>query len=318
MLSYINSPLQLGPLTIENRLIQGPLAGYSCSPFRVLFSTYASPAYTVSEMLSANDVLYKHASQGRYLHRAKEEKMLSYQLSGNNADLLSEAALKLTQLGADIIDINCGCPKSKIRKKGAGSALLEQPEALLKIVQTVRNAIPSHPLTIKIRLVNEKQDIQLAKALENAGINALIIHGRRASDSYNVPCDLQRIALIKQQLNIPIILNGDISDSNSLDNAYTHTGVDAFMISRAGTGKPWLYKELLSGRRIHPPKKDIIDLFLKHLNGLADLETEYSAILQSKSLVRFYFKDQLNDMQQKAFYELKTISQIEVWLDNNI
>ena len=169
--AIINSPLLLGSLQLKNRLIQGPLAGYSCAPFRQLFNQFMPPAYCVSEMLSAHDVLHKHQPNERYLFRGEAEKTLCYQIAGTCPTLMAEAAIKLEHLKASIIDINCGCPKPKIRKKGAGSALLEKPELLIKIVKAVRSAIKC-PLTVKIRLMNSEKNIVLAKEIADAGAAA--------------------------------------------------------------------------------------------------------------------------------------------------
>jgi len=141
MHTIINSPWQIGSLTLPHRLIQGPLAGYSCAPFRELFYQFTPPAFCVAEMSSAIDIIHKHSSQSRYIYRSPREKILAYQISGNDGDIMAEAALLLQKHGADLIDINCGCPKTKIRKKGAGSALLDDPEKLSAIIKKVRETI---------------------------------------------------------------------------------------------------------------------------------------------------------------------------------
>ncbi|MCX7114535.1 MAG: tRNA-dihydrouridine synthase [Gammaproteobacteria bacterium] len=310
MQSFLNTTLQLGPLQLSNRLIQGPLAGFSCAPFRQLFSHFTPPAYCVSEMVSAYDVLSKHATNGRYLHRSKDEKTLCYQISGTEPQVMARAAAKLEALGADLIDINCGCPKTKIRKKGAGSALLEKPQQLVAIVEAVRAAIQC-PLTIKIRLQGDENDIPLAKLIANAGADALIVHGRRWTDDYDAPCNLAQIAAIKQAICIPVIANGDIADMVSLKKVLLQTGCDAFMISRAGTGQPWLFQQLLEDSTFQPPLAQRISLFMTHLTGLAQLESEYQAVLQSRALVRYYFKNQLSDAVLQGFYKLGCLRDIE-------
>lgn len=261
-------------------------------------------------MISAHDVLHKHLDNGRYLFRAADEGLLCYQISGNDPDVMAAAAIKLEALGADLIDINCGCPKSKIRKKGAGSALLEQPAHLLALVNRVRKAI-SCPLTVKIRIQNKEQDSELAKGLAGAGADALIVHGRRWTDDYDKPCNLQQIADIKQAVTIPVIVNGDIRCQASLQNALAETGCDAAMIARAATGKPWLYQSLLSNRSVPVNNARQIALFLTHLHGLAALENEYQAVLQSKSLVRYYFREQLTEAFLQNFYTATSLDDIE-------
>ncbi|KTD34080.1 nitrogen regulation protein [Legionella nautarum] len=318
MHSFFNSPLSIGSLNLAHRLIQGPLAGFSCAPFRTLFAQFIPPAYCVSEMISAHDVIHKHALHSRYLHRAADEGLLCYQIAGTNPVIMAQAAARLETIGADLIDINCGCPKTKIRKKGAGSALLEKPEELLRIVSAVRKSIKI-PLTVKLRILGSESDFKLAKTIEEAGADALIIHGRRWTEDYDQANNWEQIAQIKQQVvTIPVIANGDISEHQSLQKALNQTHCDAFMISRAGTGKPWLYQALLKQETLQISTNGLISLFIQHLQGLADLENEYKALLQSKSLVRYYFRNQLNANQLQVFYRLDQLEQIEPWLRSTL
>jgi len=313
MHTFINSSWQIGSLTLPHRLIQGPLAGYSCAPFRILFNQFTPPAYCVSEMSSARDILFKHHHQSRYLYRDPQELRLAYQISGTEKEILADAALFLQEHGADLIDINCGCPKTKIRKKGAGSALLETPEQLTAIIQQVRKAI-TIPLTVKIRIQGNEHDRSLAQQIADAGADALIVHGRRWQDDYDVACDLQQIAKIKHALTIPVIANGDIRDEKDLKRAVNETGCDAYMIGRGGSGRPWLYQELLQQQKLDIDKSCKIKLFMHHLHELAQLEDEYKAVLQSKSLVRYYFRHHLAKEKLAQFYTLNSLAQIQQFL----
>ncbi|MBA2652306.1 MAG: tRNA-dihydrouridine synthase family protein [Tatlockia sp.] len=310
MQQFINTNLKIGSLTLANRLIQGPLAGFSCAPFRELFYQFKAPAYTVTEMLSAHEVVHKQPVNSRYLYRSAKEKILCYQISGSDPLLMAEAARRLESLGADLIDINCGCPKEKIRKKGAGSALLEKPLLLAAIIATVRQAVDI-PLTIKIRIQGSDVDLELAKIIEEAGADALIVHGRRWTDDYDVPSDYSQIAKIKAHLSIPIIANGDIAEEQSLQDAFSKTGCDAYMISRAGTGKPWLYQSLLESKEFFGDVQRQLALFLQHLQGLASLENEFKAVLQSRSLLRYYFRHQLDSTLLQDLYKLERLGDIE-------
>lgn len=310
MHTFINSPFKIGSLELPHRLIQGPLAGYSCAPFRELFHQFIPPAYCVSEMCSAIDVVHKHSPQSRYLYRSPNETILAYQISGNNPHALAMAAQHLQTAGADLIDINCGCPKAKMRKKGAGSALLDDPIKLIEIIKKVREVI-SIPLTIKIRIQGTKNDLILAKHIEEAGADALIVHGRRWMDDYDMACDLNQIAQIKSAISIPVIANGDIHDLNSLNKAIKLSACDGFMIGRAGSGRPWLYKELLEQCELQINTFKKSQLFMTHLHGLASLEDEFKAVLQSKSLVRYYYKKELNEEQLTHFYQLSSLNDIE-------
>lgn len=314
MSGFFSSPLIIGSLQLPNRLVQGPLAGYSCAPFRRLFSLYRPPAYCVSEMVSAHDVVHRHSLEGRYLYRAPDEKILCYQIAGNDPSLMAEAAARLASSRADLIDINCGCPKAKIRKKGAGSALMEQPERLLAIVRAVRSAIAC-PLTVKLRLA-EGNNTRLAKAIADAGADALIIHGRLWTENYDTPCDRHQLASIKQAVDIPVIANGDITNRQTLLETFTQTGCDAFMISRATTGKPWLFQELLSNQAVAIDISQRTNIFMKHLGELAELESEHQAVLQSKSLVRHYFRDELDPEHLQLFYRLTNLTEIDYFLND--
>lgn len=317
MHTFINSSWQIGSLTLPHRLIQGPLAGYSCAPFRVLFNQFIPPAYCVSEMSSAWDILHKHSNQSRYVYRAPQERLLAYQLSGSEPEILAAAAALLQRQGADIIDINCGCPKSKIRKKGAGSALLATPRKLIAIIKQVRAAI-SIPLTIKIRIQQSAQDLWLAQAIADAGADALIVHGRRWQDDYDVACNLTQIAQIKKNCSIPVIANGDIHNKASLEHAWQQTGCDGYMIGRGGSGAPWLYQELLQPSPLIIDSLTHVNLLLQHLSGLALLENEYQAVLQSKSLIRYYFRAQLSQQQLQQFYQLQSLANIKHFMQQHL
>ncbi len=307
--AYFNAPFYLGKVRLANRLIQGPLAGYSAAPFRRLFAHYKAPAYSVSEMLSATDVVHKHSPIGRYLYRSPDEKLLAYQLSGTDPVMMARAATQLAALGADIIDINCGCPKTKIRKKGAGSALLTNPDVLVSLVKAVRAQVHC-PLTVKIRILAQRDTVELAKKIADAGADGLIVHARRWTDDYAVPCDFSVVRAVKNALTIPIIANGDIADFESLVRVYEQTRADAFMISRSGTGKPWLYEQLLTQQQHQVSWVDTLKIFHQHLQGLAALETEHQAVLQSRSLLPYYFKEIITEDFCRQIYQLKNIDAI--------
>lgn len=313
MHAFINSPLIIGALELSNRLIQGPLAGFSCAPFRDLFYDYKAPAYCVTEMISAHDLLLKHQLDSRYLFRSPRENILCYQIAGSDPLIMAQAAQRVAEFGADIVDINCGCPKTKIRKKGAGSALLTEPQRLLAIVRAVREAI-TLPLTVKIRIQGGAADRALAQGIEEAGADALIVHGRRWIDDYDRACDLAKIADIKSGVTIPVIANGDICDSDSLSEVFNRTGCDGFMIARAGTGKPWLYQSLLDDQVIETNMAQQTRLLLRHLEALAVLDGEYKAVLQSRSLMPYYFRGLIERSELQPINTMNHLVDIERFL----
>lgn len=310
----INSSFKIGALTFAHRLIQGPLAGYTCAPYRATFSAFQQPAYCVSEMISSHDLL--HRQPARFVARDPSEKYLAYQISGYDPDVMAKAAEILQDLGADMIDINCGCPKTKIRKKGAGSALLTSPDRIAQIITAIKARLHI-PLTVKIRVQGLEQDLNLARVIEEAGADGLVVHGRRWQDSYERPCDKQQIAQIKQAVTIPVIANGDISDQASLQAMLQETACDAYMIARAGTGRPWLYQALLQPAgtcEVNWSFVRAIEMFMTHLQGLAVLQNEHRAILQSKTLVRYYFRPWLTREQLTGYYLLDSFIDIEQYL----
>ncbi len=312
MLAFIQEPFRIGTLKFPHRLIQGPLAGFSSAPFRALFYQFLPPAYSVSEMISAHDVLFKHQIGSRYLYRAPNETKLCYQLAGYDRITIADAAIKLEAIGADLIDLNCGCPKPKIRKKGAGSALLEDPKRLCDIVSHVRRAIQV-PLTVKLRIYGNEADLDLAKAIENAGADALIVHGRRWTEDYDIPSDYQQIRAIKNTVRIPVIANGDISDEHTLAKAISSSACDAYMISRKGVGHPWIYQQLLGGSPLVNDKVRV-ECFLSHLEELSHLIGEHQAVLQSKTLVRYYFKNRMSQGHLQDFYDFSHLDEVRAFI----
>lgn len=311
----INSPWQLGKLHFENRLIQGPLAGFSCAPYRAMHRYGRLPAYAVSEMISSQDLIQKPlAQQKRYIAQSPLEGKVAYQISGKQPDILAKAARLLeAECEASLIDINMGCPKPKIRKRGAGSALLENPALVADIVSTVRKSTQA-ALSIKIRLQNPDADIHLAKIIEECGADAIIVHGRRWLDDYDIASNTEAIARIKAQVAIPVIANGDIRDSRSLARIVSETQADAFMVSRAGTGKPLLYQELLEEQETSVLLDEQVQWFLEHLDGLASLENEFKAVLQSKTLFKYYFRAYWDTQKLPQFYQQNSIKEISCFL----
>ena len=192
--------------------------------------------------------------------------------------------------------------------------MLEQPENLIAIIKQVR-AVIQCPLTVKIRLQKNGKDSELAQAIANAGADALIVHGRSWREDYDIRCDWQQIAQIKNAVSIPVIANGDMSDMNTVSQAFEMTGCDGFMISRAGMWKPWLFNSLLKGEDRMPNNTQLIALFIQHLQDLSILENEYKALLQSKSLIRYYFGKVCNPELLKKCYSLTSINDIKDTLE---
>jgi tRNA-dihydrouridine synthase B len=309
-------PVKIGRLKLQHGLIQGPLAGISCAPFRALFSLFKPPAYCVTEMISAKDLISRKNIDGRYVYRNSTETKLCYQLSGNSPNELATACDIVENLGADLIDLNCGCPKSKIRRKGCGSNHLENADRLGEIVAKMR-ATTSLPLTVKIRTAGSYDDdhyLAAVKAIEQAGADALIVHGRHWQEDYEIATNYQQIAELKKLLSIPVIANGDVCCKKSLRNCLQQTGADGVMIARGGIGRPWIYQALLEGVG-EPGYPEDIQVFMTHIRQLSALEkNEFTALLQARRLIKFYFKGFLSTKTQKKLFGASSINELETML----
>ena len=296
-------PLRIGKKYFDTNLIQAPLAGVSCAPFRELVWEFGGVAYCCTEMLSAHHIASGTDRNDRYQARAKNEKNLCWQLSSNDPELLARASAHAISQQADILDLNCGCPQPKIRKKGCGSKLLTNEKKLSQLVKAMKQS-DRVPVTVKTRIDanhNDYCDITIAKMLENAGADAIIVHGRHWTHDYDVPCDIDSIAKIVSVVTIPVIGNGDITDAMQLETFFQKTQCAGFMIGRASVGQPWIYQKITHDIKkkkfIMPTQKQIGQLFLKHAEKLIALESEKPAILQCRKLGKYYARNMENKME---------------------
>ncbi|MES2204959.1 MAG: tRNA-dihydrouridine synthase family protein [Pseudomonadota bacterium] len=300
-------------LIFPRKLIQAPLAGYSCAPFRVLAEQWGKPDFSCSEMLSAHHIFSGARQKERYHYKSPHEGKLCVQLAGDEAHILAYAAQQAVSWGADFIDLNCGCPQPKIRKKNFGSRLLSNSEHLYHLVSALKAAV-NVPVLVKIRVDAESGDRynqDVAQAIEAAGANALTVHGRHWTHDYDIPVNYHEIATIKASVKIPVIGNGDITDTASAQKMFSETGCDAVMIARASVGQPWLFEKIhqeLQGNVFIPPSlAEIGEIFLSHVRGLTELESEKSALLQSRSLGKYYARDYFDRIPfLQAMGEVKT------------
>ena len=300
--------MQIGSLNFNTDIIQAPLAGISCAPFRVLAHELGKPAYCVSEMVSAFELTQSYRRNNpdfkRYIFKDPKEGPLCMQLSGKDPKVLSQASKIAVDLGADIIDLNCGCPKKKIRKKGCGSKLIEDLDNLALCVNAIRSSVPTNiPVTIKIRKLNNNLDlnnldanIKVAKTIEQAGADALILHGRSYQDDYDVLVDYDLIKNIVASVDIPVIGNGDVKDITSL-NKMRATGCAGVMVGRAGIGNPWIYNSLKDINYLSSINFDedlLEDVITRHYEGLKDLVGEFNAKNQMIRIKAHYYKNSNN------------------------
>lgn len=286
--------LTLGNKTFPVNLIQGPLAGVSCAPFRLLTWRYSQPAFSCTEMMSCKTLLHQPISaQQRFIAKDPAEGPVCFQLSANHPQELAEATQYVTDHGADLIDLNCGCPVKKIRSRGAGSSLLTNVSLLYQLIRAMKQN--THvPVSIKIRVEggDEKFNAEVAKIVSEAGADFLVVHGRHWTEHYETPCRHEEIQFFVEQMKIPVIGNGDISCVESLRKMFA-TGCAGVMISRAGVGQPWLIGKLIADMKQEPFSlpglKTIGAMFFEHVVGLTKLlQEEKIAILQARKFAKYY------------------------------
>ena len=268
------SSVRIGPYTLSNRLILAPMAGVTDQPFRQLCRRLGA-GMVVSEMVTS-DVRLWHSRKSRLrLVHESDPQPRSVQIAGADPQMLAEAARRNVELGAQIIDINMGCPAKKVCNKAAGSALMKDEGLVGQILEAVVGAVDV-PVTLKIRTGWDRQNrngLQVARIAEQAGIAALAVHGRTRADLYTGEAEYDTIAAIKQALSIPVFANGDIDSPHKACEVLRKTGADALLIGRAAQGRPWIFREidhyLATGQLLAPPAlEEIESVLLEHLAAL--------------------------------------------------
>jgi nifR3 family TIM-barrel protein len=281
--------MQIGPHTLANRWILAPMAGISEMPFRSLAFRLGA-ALCPTELVSAHGLMRASARTLRYLRHDREvERPFSVQLFGGEPEVMAEAARVAAGHGADILDINMGCPVPKVTKSGAGSALLCDPERAARIVRLCREAT-GLPVTVKIRAGLDARSInavELGRVLEEAGAAAVAIHPRTRAQGYSGRADWTLIGRLKAALRVPVIGNGDVLTVADARRMLAETGCDAVMIGRGALGNPWLFRELEGGP---PPSRDERrELVLAHFEShLAFSGDERRAVHQFRKHLGWY------------------------------
>jgi nifR3 family TIM-barrel protein len=236
---------RIGPLTLNNWLLMAPMAGYTTLAFRLMVKKLGAGCVT-TEMVSAMGLVSGHAKTSDYLKSHPDERPLSVQIFGSSPEVMARAAEIAEEAGADLVDINMGCPVKKVVKTGAGAALLRDMKKAAHIVSAVRRAC-SVPLTVKIRLgwsPEEPVAPGIARLVEDCGADAITIHPRYATQGFSTPADWTWIGRIKERLKIPVIGNGDILEPIRALCMRKETGCDGVMIGRGAIANPWIFKQI--------------------------------------------------------------------------
>ncbi len=308
--------MRIGPYQLDNPVILAPMAGVTDRPFRQLCRAQGA-GLAVSEMLSSNPKVWNTDKSKFRMDHSEETGIRSVQIAGADPDLMAAAAQENVSRGAQIIDINMGCPAKKVNKKLAGSALMKAPELVEQILDKVVNAVDV-PVTLKIRTgwdPESRNGVAIAKIAQQCGIQALAVHGRTRTCMYKGFAEYDTIKAIKQSVSIPVIANGDVNSPEKAKEVLEFTGADAIMIGRAAQGRPWIFREIShfldSGQKIAPPDQDeVTELMLGHVSALHGFYGDYMGARIARKHVGWYLKEQeREDSFRKEFNALESANE---------
>jgi len=290
--------MQIGPYKLNNNLVLAPMAGVTDRPFRQLCKSLGA-GFAVSEMVSSNSLLWGSEKTRRRANHEGEVEPRSIQIAGAEPKMMADAARYNAEQGAQIIDINMGCPAKKVCNVMAGSALLQKEKLVAEILDAVVKSVDI-PVTLKIRTgwdLNNRNAINIARIAEQAGIQALAVHGRTRACGYKGDAEYDTIAEVKNAISIPVIANGDIKTPEKARFVLDYTGADAVMIGRAAQGRPWIFREiayfLKTGEKLpEPDVTEIRDIMLGHLANLYEFYGEFTGVRMARKHISWYSKGQ--------------------------
>lgn len=286
--------MRIGPYQLKNNLIVAPMAGVTDRPFRMLCKRMGA-GMAVSEMVASNSLLYGSEKTKRRANHEGEVDPISVQIVGADPGMLAQAARYNVDRGAQIIDINMGCPAKKICNVMAGSALLQNEPLVARLLEAVVGAVQV-PVTLKIRTGWDKSNrnaLRIARIAECAGIQALAIHGRTRACGYTGEAEYETIAAVKAEVSIPIIANGDIDTPEKARQVLEYSGADGVMVGRAAQGRPWLFREIEHFLKYgtHLPVPDVTEIhrvLVDHVHELYGFYGEHSGVRVARKHISWY------------------------------
>ena len=289
--------MQIGPYRIDPPVVLAPMAGVTDKPFRLLCKRLGA-GLAVSEMTTADPRLWQTRKSLRRMDHAGEPEPVSVQIAGYDPGMLAEAARYNADNGAQIVDINMGCPAKKVCNVWSGSALLQDEPLVARIVKAVVDAVDV-PVTLKIRTGWDRQNrnaLNIARIAEDAGIAALAVHGRTRADKYEGEAEYETIAAVKAAVRIPVFANGDVTTPERAKHVLDATGADAVMVGRGAQGRPWIFREiahyLATGERLpEPGPAEVATILLSHLEHLYAFYGEQSGVRIARKHLGWYAKD---------------------------
>lgn len=307
--------MQIGPYKLDTSLILAPMAGVTDRPFRQLCLRMGA-GMAVSEMMLANPETWDTEKSKKRRYHADEAGFRSVQILGCDPELMAQAARLNVAADAQIIDINMGCPAKKVNKKLAGSALLQDPALVRDILQAVVAAV-AVPVTLKIRTgwdPDHRNGVEIAQLAEQAGIQALTVHGRTRACLFRGEAEYDTIKAIKQAVSIPVIANGDIDSVHKARQVLAYTGADAIMIGRAAQGQPWIFRQIRQYLEQNqaptaPSLEEVRALVLEHISALHHFYGEYQGVRYARKHVAWYLEKLLESQDfRRGFNALVTAS----------
>lgn len=310
--------LKIGNVTLENNIILAPMAGVCDLPFRVLCKEQGAGLLCM-EMVSAKGIYYRNRNTEILLATVPEERPVSLQLFGADADIMSEMAKRIEERPFDILDINMGCPVPKVVNNGEGSALMKQPKLVYEIISKMVKAIEK-PVTVKIRKGFDDAHVnavEIAKIAEEAGAAAIAVHGRTREQYYSGKADWDIIRQVKEAVSIPVIGNGDILTAQDVYEMRRQTGCDGFMIGRGAQGNPWIFRQILhymeTGEELPKPDiREVADMVLRHARAQIAFKGELMGMREMRKHAAWYTSGYKNSAKLRGkINEVETYGQLE-------
>ena len=310
--------MHIGHFALANSLMVAPMAGVTDRPFRQLCKRLGA-GYAVSEMVTSRRDLWNTLKTSRRADHAGEPGPIAVQIAGTEPQMMADAALYNVDRGAQIIDINMGCPAKKVCNKWAGSALMQDEKLALAIAEAVVAACATRnvPVTLKMRTgwcQQHKNAVSLARAFECAGVQMLAVHGRTREQGYKGAAEYETVAAVKACVSIPVVANGDIDSPEKARDVLRLTGADAVMVGRAAQGRPWIFREiahfLATGTHLAPPLvSEVKRVLLEHLHDHYDLYGEFLGVRSARKHIGWYvralpggeeFRGQMNALENSV------------------
>ena len=284
------------------------MAGITDLPFRQLCCRLGA-GMAVSEMISSNPKVWHTDKSKRRAVSGNDIGIRAVQIAGSDPDELAYAAQMNAEKGAQIIDINMGCPAKKVNKKLAGSALLKDPALVEQIVKSVVNAVDI-PVTLKIRTgwcENTRNGIEIAKIAEHNGIQSLAVHGRTRNDFYKGDAEYDTIKAIKKAISIPVVANGDITTVEKAEQVLSYTNADAIMIGRGAQGRPWIFREinhfLATGQHLQAPlMEEFRSILIEHVKELHNFYGDFMGVRFARKHVSWYMRQYDQEKQFRSIF----------------